>query len=263
MTLPTDAYWREWGADNTREALLLHCGNAHSGAWKGLAAHLESDLHMVATDHPGHGRSPAWDESRPLHDQATEYARAAFPADGPLDLIGHSFGGTVALRLALENPDRVRSLTLIEPVLFCTLKGTQAHAESFALAQPLKALIDAGQREEAARQFTNLWGNGTTWEDLPDNQRAYIIQCIHLIPASWHTIYFDEDGHFAPEHLRGLRCPVQIIRGEYSPADITLIHQKLEKAFGIREHVVAGAGHMVPITHPEVVAGLVRGFMDF
>ncbi|WP_039017222.1 alpha/beta fold hydrolase [Halocynthiibacter namhaensis] len=263
MTLQADAYWREWGVGNSREALLLHCGNAHSGAWKGLAGLLVDDLHMVATDHPGHGRSPAWDETRALHDQATQYAAEALPTgDEPVDLVGHSFGGTVALRLALEKPTRVRSLTLIEPVLFCTLKGTAAYQASYALAQPLKALIDDGRREEAARQFTQIWGNGLIWEDLPESQRAYITQCIRLIPASWPTIYFDEDGHFTPDRLRSLSCPVQIIRGEHSPNDITLIHQRLECAFGIQEQVVAGAGHMAPITHPEEIGGLLRQFLN-
>jgi len=250
------------GGGNPREALLLHCINAHSGAWKGLAALLENDLHMVAVDHPGHGRSPAWDERRFLHDQATEFARDALPAGTTqVDLVGHSFGGSVALRLALENPARVRSLTLIEPVLFSTLKGTQEYGDLLAQAAPLKALIDSGQREEASRAFTDLWGNGTSWGDLPDNQRAYIKQCIHLIPASWPTLHFDADGHFSPDRLATLQCPVQIIRGDQSPKDIALVHVGLAKAFGIEDNIVKGAGHMVPISHPQAVAGLIRSFL--
>jgi lipase len=47
----------------------------------------------------------------------TEHALGLLP-EGPVHLIGHSFGATVALRLAIEAPERVASLTLIEPVLF-------------------------------------------------------------------------------------------------------------------------------------------------
>jgi len=262
MTLPTEAYWREWGAGNARETLLLHCGNAHSGAWKGLAAHLEGDLHMVAPDHPGHGRSPAWDPTLDLHDQATGYARGAFPSDGPLDLIGHSFGATVALRLALENPDRIRSLTLIEPVLFCLLKGTALYDELLTLSGPIKSLIDAGDHAAAAEQFTQRWGNGMAWADIPVPQRDYITRCIHLIPASWPALYHDAGQHFTPANLTRLQCPVQLIRGDQSTEEIPLIHGKLSEALRAEDHVVPGAGHMVPITHPGVVAGLVKGFME-
>lgn len=50
-------------------------------------------------------------------------ARAALGA--PVDVIGHSFGATVALRLALERPELVRSLVLVEPVLFAAAKAAE------------------------------------------------------------------------------------------------------------------------------------------
>lgn len=261
MTLKTPAYWREWGSGNTRKALLLHCGNAHSGAWKGLAPLLEDRLHLVATDHPGHGRSPDLEKGRDLHDVATEYARLALPETGRADLIGHSFGGTVALRLALENPERVRSLTLIEPVLFSSLLGTPEWDVSFARAAPLQDLINIGQREDAARRFTGLWGNGSAWEDLPETQRSYITGHVHLIIASWPAIYDDRPGLMTPGRPESLRCPVQIIRGAETQVDIAQIHARLEQRLGVADQVIEGAGHMVPITHPIEVAAKVRAFL--
>ena len=261
MTLPTAAYWREWGAGHPRDALFLHCGNAHSGAWKGVAAHLEHALHIVAPDHPGHGRSPAWDPALDLHDQSRDFARDAFPDAAQVDLIGHSFGATVALRLALESPERVRSLTLIEPVLFCLLKGSELFDRLQAMSVPVKTLIDAGQDEAAAQLFTERWGNGTAWTDIPEAQSAYITRCIPLIPASWPALYEDEGGLFTPENLVRVQCPVQLIRGDQSAEEIPLIHGKLAQALGAQDHIVAGAGHMVPITHAGEVAELIRVFM--
>ena len=79
---------------------------AHSGAWDGVAHALSDRLHLVAPDLVGHGRGPAWDRAQDFHDQTTEAACGHLPK-APCHLIGHSFGATVALRLALEHPDRV------------------------------------------------------------------------------------------------------------------------------------------------------------
>jgi pimeloyl-ACP methyl ester carboxylesterase len=63
-----------------------------------------------------HGKSPDWDGSGDFQDVSVA-AALPFLDDAPMDLIGHSFGATLALRLAVAHPDRVRSLTMIEPVL--------------------------------------------------------------------------------------------------------------------------------------------------
>jgi pimeloyl-ACP methyl ester carboxylesterase len=71
---------------------------------------------MIAFDLPGHGRSADWDGASDYHHLSTQIA-ASFLTE-PVDLIGHSFGATVALRLAVEQPQKLRSLILIEPVFF-------------------------------------------------------------------------------------------------------------------------------------------------
>ena len=100
--------------------------------WGGLAAALPQ-LALTAPDLPGHGHAPPLAPGQDLHDAAVAIGLAAIAQAGPpVDLIGHSFGGTVALRIALERPALVRSLTLIEPVLFSILRGSTAY-DAFAL----------------------------------------------------------------------------------------------------------------------------------
>ena len=105
-------YWRRFGI-GSRPTILLHCSLAHSGAWVGLAEEMSPDLRMTAFDLPGHGRSADWDGVADYQYLSTQIA-ASFITE-PVDLIGHSFGATVALRLAAEQPQKLRSLTLIEP----------------------------------------------------------------------------------------------------------------------------------------------------
>ncbi len=66
--------------------------------------------------------STAWHGSGPLH--LSEQARAiqdVCPDGAPFHLVGHSYGGAVALQFALSHPDRLLSLTLVEPSCFHVL----------------------------------------------------------------------------------------------------------------------------------------------
>ena len=114
-------HWRDFGT-GPDHAVLLHCALASSKAWTGLAERLGDRLRMIAPDMPGHGRSARWDHRCDMHDQVTAIARDCLGAGG--HVIGHSFGATVALRLAIEVPDLVHSVTLIEPVLFAAARET-------------------------------------------------------------------------------------------------------------------------------------------
>jgi pimeloyl-ACP methyl ester carboxylesterase len=86
-----------------------------------LAAKL-APAHDVFFDLPGHGRSAPW-AGTDYHSDATAVAAALL--HGPTHIIGHSFGATVALRLAVERPDLVSRVTLIEPVMFAAAGGAR------------------------------------------------------------------------------------------------------------------------------------------
>ncbi len=75
---------------------MIHCSLASCEAWGGLARVLSGALTMTAFDMPGHGRSDEWDARGEIQGVTAEIA-AGF-LDGPADVIGHSFGATVALR---------------------------------------------------------------------------------------------------------------------------------------------------------------------
>ncbi|MBC7676775.1 MAG: alpha/beta fold hydrolase, partial [Rhodoferax sp.] len=122
---PAAAAFRVWDKGGARPVLALHCSLAHAGAWSGLVDHL-SGVTVTALDQPGHGRAADWDGVTDLHGLTTRLSIEMAEAMGggiPIDVIGHSFGATVALRMALERPDLVRSLVLIEPPLFAAARA--------------------------------------------------------------------------------------------------------------------------------------------
>lgn len=251
-----------------RPVLALHCSLAHGGAWVPMAAHLGDAATLTAPDLPGHGHSADWPAGGSMHDTATSVAQALAERIGggaPVDILGHSFGGTVALRLAMERPDLVRSLTLFEPVLFSAARAIGA-AEARVWAdkqEQFRALLAQGKPHEATALFHADWGNGTPLDDLPETQRRYIVERIGVIDAARDVVEDDRLGLVAPGRLESLAVPVLLAEGSTSPGIIHAINDALSARIpGVQRVVIEGAGHMLPITHAGVLAPMVRAHMD-
>ena len=236
-----------------RAAVALHCSLAQGGVWAGVAARLPG-VTLLAPDLPGHGRSPNWDGVGDFHSLATRAVLAVI--DAPCDLIGHSFGATVALRIALERPDLVRTLTLIEPVLFAAARA--AGAPAFAMFQAENAVFAAychtGNMRAAAVAFQAVWGD-LPLSALPVHLQDYIVQRIGLIVAAGPALESDNVGLLDHGRLEAIGVPVLLIEGQRSPPVIGAIQTELARRLPqARRVVIEGAAHMVPITHPAPVA---------
>ncbi|MCI2400622.1 alpha/beta hydrolase [Aliiroseovarius subalbicans] len=243
-----------------RRTLFVHCSLAHSGAWRGVERLLTRQLAMTALDLPGHGRSADWDGQGDYQGQAARIVEALI--DRPLDLVGHSYGATIALRIAQRHPGKVRSLTLIEPVLFHAARAAPEYAAYMDGMKDFEAAIEVGDRPLAARLFNRVWGTGQPWDAIPELQRQAMIDRIHLIPAGAPVTNHDVNGQAAPGALEAVALPVLLIEGSKSPPIISAVHRVLDARLpDTRRVVVAGAGHMVPITHPKAVAGELKAFL--
>lgn len=253
-------FWQVFGRGE-RPALAVHCSLASSNAWSGVGERLGGRLTLTAFDLPGHGRSADWTGEGDYLQESVRIA-ATF-VDRPVDLIGHSFGAVAALGLALAVPEAVRTLTLIEPVLFATARGTAAWDENAALTNRCRAALAAGDRALAARLFTDIWGTGVEWSALGRAERTKIIRHIHLIDACQPALGEDSGGILAPGALESLGMPVLLIRGDRSPAIIPVIAEAIAARLSdVGVATVPGAGHMVPITHPAETAGLIGVNLD-
>lgn len=214
--------------------------------------------HATSVELPGHGQAPDWDARGDYGDQALQTVREAVGAGADV-VVGHSFGAVTALRMALERPGAIGRLVLIEPVLFAATRGLPVHDETDLAFKPYIRALAAGDRMAAAAAFTGIWGTGRPFDSLAPAQRAALAARIHLIPAGAPTLHDDRAGILAPGRLEGLTVPVDLLEGAESPAVIDAIHSVLAARLPRAErHSVAGAGHMLPITHPAEVAAILR-----
>ncbi len=226
-----------------------------------IAARLKDRVEVHGFDLPSHGRSAPWVQAggEDYHSTVTRIARGLIHDAGgtPIDLIGHSIGATVALRIAVETPALVRSLSLIEPVLFAA--STSGHA----LDDQLAALAAAGQMDRATQLFMDMWGGPGGFRALPAAIRQAAIAQMPLILETGPAMSGDCHGILRPGGLESIQAPVMLIAGDKSPPVIAEISDALAARLpDVGRASVPGAGHMLPVTHPDQVAGLIAVNLD-
>lgn len=245
-------HWRQWGEGPAR-LLALHCGLGQGGMWKTVAEGLADRCTTVAPDLPGHGRSPAFPEGEDVHDAACAALRPHL--EPGLHLAGHSFGATLALRLALERPGLVASLLLIEPVFFAAAAGTPVHAAHRQAEEEIFAAYATGDLVQTARLFNRLWGGGTDWDSFPAPVQAMMARQMPFVMGTEPSLWQDRAGLLAPGRLERLTCPVTLLRGASTVPVIAEVHRGLlSRLPNASETVVGGAGHMVLLSNPGPVA---------
>jgi pimeloyl-ACP methyl ester carboxylesterase len=230
---------------------------AFGGAWGGLAKQLGDDFTLVAPDMPSHGASVDWDEVSDFGDTVYAASLAAMD-DTPMDVIGHSFGAVTALRIAAMHPEKVRSLTVIEPVFFAVALAftPEAMGQHDDNARPFLEAIQAGEYENAARAFNKMWSTeAPKWDSLPERSRAAMARAIHVVPDQHAFLFDDAAGLLETGKLDSFQGPTLVMQGALAHSAIVATNEGLIKimpnAIG---SVIEGAGHMAPISHPKPVA---------
>jgi pimeloyl-ACP methyl ester carboxylesterase len=242
--------------------VLLHSTGSSGRQWGSLIEALGPGVHALAVDLYGHGNTPPWAAGRPLRlaDEAALVEIALARCRGPVHLVGHSYGGAVALHVALARPERVRSLTLIEPVAFHLLRRGDPRQrrlcrEILRLARDIAHAARAGRPEAGMARFIDYWNGEGSFASLPEARRQAFCAMIGTVVGNFAALLRERNGL---EACQDLAAPTLILAGERSPAPALRIAALLEAALpAARRVVVEGAGHMLPLTHKETVNPLI------
>lgn len=246
-----------WTSTGTGTPVIALHGSASTGAqWRSLSEYLAVHFEVIAPDLAGYGRS-----GRPVA-RPTLAAEAAFlrpvldAAGGPVHLIGHSFGGAVALALAITVPDAVQSLTLIEPAAFRLLLNDDAtdrmlNTEIAAVAERVRTDLDAGQREKAAEAFIDYWNGVGAWARSSSHLQALILSAMDRVIENFTAL---AAPGLTARALKTISVPTLVIAGLETPLPALRTAELVaETIAGAQLALIAGAGHMVPLTDPHIV----------
>lgn len=257
----TKLHSRKLGDPQGRAALLAHCFLGHSGGWGRLIEALNTPLDALAFDMPGHGASPMPQDPGDFHAMVAG-AVGAF-ATGPHLMIGHSFGAASMLRHALDHPETVTGLVLIEPVVFCAAFDQPEYAPYRQQEQALHDAVVAGDLPEAARQFLALNPGSPVFDTLPAPVQALMAAQMRLVAATVDGLFHDSGRMMAPGRLESFAAPALIVLG----SGTTPIFQAVARGLTARlPHaevaVIDGAGHMAPVSHPKATAAVLDGWLQ-
>ena len=254
-----DRFYREAGAGEP--IVFLHCSSGSSGAWAPVMNQLGRDYLVLAPDLLGYGRSAPWRRDVPLAaDGELGVLEALLDVAGrPIHLVGHSYGGTVALGAARRFPRWVASLTLIEPVAFHLLRRADepdGWREIAALAERHLALVGEGRDAAAAEAFVTYWTGPKAWQQMPDTARDSAVRSAVKVAAEWRLMFASEDDLDA---IAGIKAPTLLICGGRTRTPARRVVDILRQALPhTRHHEIAGAGHMSPLTHPACIVDAIR-----
>lgn len=239
--------------------IALHCSGAGAGQWKKLGAALGPRYAMDAPEHYGCDSIGHWtgEHAFTLADEAARTIDLIDRCKSKVHLVGHSYGGGLALHVALARPDRIASLSLYEPSAFHLLKASgraarEAFAEIAAITAKTCSGIVSGDYRGAAVAFIDYWGGAGAFASLRPAVQSALIRWIPKAPLDFRAL-IDEDSPLAA--YAALDCPVLVMRGEFAPAPTRQIAEMLQGLLAdARAVVIEGAGHMGPLTHAEAVA---------
>ena len=258
----------EWPASRGRPVLFLHATGFSRGVWRPAAEGLLDVCRPIALDLRGHGESrttqPAGDWTAMAGDIERLAGREGW---SELMIVGHSLGGGVGMLLALERPELVSALVLVEAPLRPSAGGRPSEMVEIAL----RRRYEWPSREEAAAHlrarspydswepavFAGFVETGLRTLDGRDGTAGAVeLACRRETEAA---VFQGSPPGALWAALPELSCPVWIGRGTGSHGLGSTTHpeaaSQLQRG---REWVAEGDGHFAPLQRPGWVGAIVR-----
>jgi pimeloyl-ACP methyl ester carboxylesterase len=240
--------------------VLLHSSVAGARQWRRLSERLAGAYHVKAVNLFGYGRTPAWHAAR---EQTLAVAAVVPEGTGDVALVGHSFGGAVAMQVAASLGRRVSRVVLIEPNPFSILRDhgrTEAFAEAVSLRDIVKQFGGSGEWAIAAERFADYWGGEGTWNAMGQERRAAFVEGLKPNFHEWDAVMSETTS--LQDWVEHLPASTLVLHDVKTVRPIREIVALMGEATPWLMKTVPQGGHMAPLTHPELVNPLVADFLD-
>jgi pimeloyl-ACP methyl ester carboxylesterase len=243
--------------------LFLPGSYSTTAAWRQVQRHLNPGYRLVTTSLAGYGSTT---DTRTLQDCGIEHEvqivqELVRHISQPVHLVGHSFGGTVALAVALSRTVDIASLSLFEanPIpLIREHGGGQLHDETLRMSQAFEAAVNAGEQDAPARVI-DFWGGSGVFAAMPDAVKAYCRETTAVNVLDWRTV----TSEVAAKDCTTLNIPVLLVRGsEANPAMVAITDTLRDCLPDVRYFAVDGAGHFLITSHAPRCAELLSAFLN-
>ena len=240
--------------------IVLVPGSCSTGAaWRPIVAQWENGFRCVTTSLLGYGgtaeRRTAGDAD--ISHEAEMLEAVIRRAACPVHLVGHSFGGLVALAVALRNRVKLLSLTIIEAPAAEPLRtlGEHEHYRAFrAMTDSYFAAFHAGEKA-AIGSMIDFYGGAGTFAAWPQRVRSHAVETTAVNILDWAGVYGFQP---TPASLSKIEVPTLVLRGGASHKAVQRANELLGRCMQKASVVtLAGAAHFMISTHAEEVAWMI------
>ena len=241
--------------------LVLVPGSCSTGAaWRPIIAEWQDRYRCVTTSLLGYGRTAErrTDATADMAYEAEMLEAVVQRAAGPVHLVGHSFGGTAALAVALRGRVPVLSLTVIEPPVPELLRHGGEHGHYAAFREMTDAYFEAfrGGNQSAIEAMVDFYGGAGTFAGWPQKVRDYAIATTAVNLLDWVCAY---SFHLTRSCLAKIEVPTLVIRGAASHPAMKRATELLAQSLAdSRLATIEGAAHFMIATHAEAVANRIE-----
>ena len=242
--------------------VLLHSSMSSKSQWRELIESLRGRYRLIAIDLLGYGESAMPVDSYSLRDEVrlveSVLARELQPGER-FHLIGHSYGGMVALQLVAQaRPPRVRSLSLFEPIAFHLLPaGDPDLVELEAVRREITDRLDAGDAHGGAGCFVDYWSGAGAFAQLREERQSVLASQVPKILLESRAVAAEPGA----ANYRYVDVPTCLVTGQWSPEVAQRLTSLLTEILPQASCFEVAAGHMAPITHPELVNPIFEKFV--
>jgi pimeloyl-ACP methyl ester carboxylesterase len=246
--------------------VLLHSGGMSSAQWRLLIDRLSGSHRVLALDFLGSGKNPPWPDGAPFDFSMDVEAVArllSLPGNAPAHVVGHSYGGLIALTLARKHPSLVRSVAVYDPVAFGVLHDpddAEGLADlSRASSDPVFSDSSLGGSERWLEGFIDYWNGPGTWRSMPEASRDRFLRVGRKVYLEVTSLMSDRARS---SDYATLAVPVLLMVGEHSPPAARRVSALLATVLPHpRAQIIPSAGHMGPLTHSPLVNDFIATFL--
>jgi pimeloyl-ACP methyl ester carboxylesterase len=250
----------DYDVSGTGPTVVLVPGSCSTGAaWRPVMAAWDDRFRCVTTSLLGYGGTAerrTWRDTSIAHE--VDVLEAVIRRAGePVHLVGHSFGGLVALAVALRNRVSLASLVIVEAPAAEVLRdnGDERHYRAFRRMTEDYFAAFAGGDVEAIAAMIDFYGGAGTFASWPPRVRAYAMETTAVNILDWASAY---GFPLSAAALAEVDIPVLVLRGGASHPAVQRANALLSECLGRAAlATVDGAAHFMIATHADRVARLV------
>jgi pimeloyl-ACP methyl ester carboxylesterase len=245
--------------------VLIHSSVSGNQQWRSLTEALKDRHRVLAVNLFGYGNTTPWPEKavQTLADHSDLVLALCSNSRGHVSLVGHSFGGSVALKAALRLGHKVASLVLLEPNPFYLLsqhKRQAAYAEAKAMRDHVKQYGAVGDWHKVAERFADYWVSEGTWENMPAKRRSAFVEAIPPNFHEWDAVMNETTTIDTWASLKENTLVLYAAKTKRPIREIVELFVDACPHWSFKK--IAGGGHMAPLFQPELVNPMVTEFLN-